>query len=103
MELMKQQALNFGTRVVGEDVVEVDLQRPAAEGDDQRRGNRRDSHLIVATGARANYLGLPSEESFKNRGVSALRGVRRRLAPLPQQAAGGRRRRAIPPSKRRPT
>jgi thioredoxin reductase (NADPH) len=27
--------------------------------------------LIVATGARANYLGLPSEEKFKNRGVSA--------------------------------
>ncbi len=26
---------------------------------------------IVATGARANYLGLPSEEAFKNRGVSA--------------------------------
>jgi thioredoxin reductase (NADPH) len=27
--------------------------------------------LIVATGARANYLGLPSEEAYKNRGVSA--------------------------------
>ncbi len=27
--------------------------------------------MIVATGARANYLGLPSEEAFKNRGVSA--------------------------------
>src|SRR5205807_6125942 len=27
--------------------------------------------VIVATGARANYLGLPSEDAFKNRGVSA--------------------------------
>src|SRR6202008_1218884 len=27
--------------------------------------------VIVATGARANYLGLPSEELYKNRGVSA--------------------------------
>jgi thioredoxin reductase (NADPH) len=27
--------------------------------------------LIIATGARANYLGLPSEEKFKNQGVSA--------------------------------
>ncbi len=27
--------------------------------------------MIVATGARANYLGLPSEERFKNQGVSA--------------------------------
>src|SRR5207344_2651183 len=35
-------------------------------------GNSHETHsLIVATGARANYLGLPSEEAFKNRGVSA--------------------------------
>src|SRR5207302_7191194 len=27
--------------------------------------------VIVATGARANYLGLPSEDAYKNRGVSA--------------------------------
>ncbi len=27
--------------------------------------------MIIATGARANYLGLPSEEAYKNRGVSA--------------------------------
>src|SRR6185295_3221755 len=35
-------------------------------------GNTYETHaLIIATGARANYLGLPSENAFKNRGVSA--------------------------------
>ena len=71
LELMKQQALNFGTRVVGEDVVDVDFSgRPLkiiASG-----GDILETHsVIVATGARANYLGLPSEQAFKNRGVSA--------------------------------
>jgi thioredoxin reductase (NADPH) len=71
MELMRQQAFNFGTRIITDDVVEVDLQRQpfvvrALEGE------QYETHaLIIATGARANYLGLPSEEAFKNRGVSA--------------------------------
>ena len=71
MELMKQQALNFGTRVVGEDMVDVDLSgRPLKVLTSE--GAAVETHaLIVATGARANYLGLPSEESFKNRGISA--------------------------------
>jgi thioredoxin reductase (NADPH) len=71
MELMKQQALNFGTRVIGDDIVEVDFRsrplkvKPAS-------GDWLETHtVIIATGARANYLGLPSEEAFKNRGVSA--------------------------------
>jgi thioredoxin reductase (NADPH) len=71
MELMKQQALNFGTRVVGDDIVDVDFsQKPrkviAASGDTIQAHT-----VIIATGARANYLGLPSEEKYKNRGVSA--------------------------------
>lgn len=71
MELMKQQALNFGTRVVGDDIVEVDfsstpLKVIPASGDPVETLT-----VIVATGARANYLGLDSEEMYKNRGVSA--------------------------------
>jgi thioredoxin reductase (NADPH) len=71
MELMRQQAVNFGTRVITEDVVDVDFDaRPfKLTASDS---NVYEAHaVIVATGARANYLGLPSEERFKNRGVSA--------------------------------
>ncbi len=71
MELMKQQALNFGTRVVTDDVVDIDLTsqpfRLKTLGGDEYEAHT----VIVATGARANYLGMPSEEKFKNRGVSA--------------------------------
>ena len=71
MELMKQQALNFDTRVIGDDIVDVDFDSrpmkviPAS-------GEPVETHtIIIATGARANYLGLPSEEEYKNKGVSA--------------------------------
>ena len=71
MELMKQQAMNFGTRVVGDDIVAVDFssrpfQLTAGSGESVTAQS-----VIVATGARANYLGLPSEDVYKNRGVSA--------------------------------
>ncbi len=71
MELMRQQAFNFGTRIITDDVVDVDLKsRPFIVR--TLEGNRYEAHtLIIATGARANYLGLPSEEAYKNRGVSA--------------------------------
>jgi thioredoxin reductase (NADPH) len=71
MELMRQQAVNFGTRIVTDDIERVDFSRrpfrlfPAAGGEITARA------VIVATGASANWLGLPSEEHFKNRGVSA--------------------------------
>ena len=71
MELMRQQAVNFGTRIVTDDVIEVDLQRrPFIVR--TLAGNSHEAHaLVIATGARANYLGLASEEAYKNRGVSA--------------------------------
>lgn len=71
MELMKQQALNFGTRVVGDDIVAVDFsERPLKVM--PASGEPILTHtVIIATGARANYLGLESEEKYKNRGVSA--------------------------------
>jgi thioredoxin reductase (NADPH) len=71
MELMRQQAVNFDTRVVTDDVVGVDLKRrPFLLR--MLGGQEVEAHtIVVATGARANYLGLPSEEMFKNRGVSA--------------------------------
>ena len=70
LDLMRQQAVNFGTRIITEDIKGVDFsQRPfrlcASDGKTYEA-----QAVIVATGARANYLGLPSEEKYKNRGVS---------------------------------
>jgi thioredoxin reductase (NADPH) len=68
--LMRQQAVNFGTRIIGADICRVDFSgRPLRlfASDDK---SYEAQAVIVATGARANYLGLPSEEKYKNRGVS---------------------------------
>ena len=71
MYLMRQQALNFGTKVITDDIVEVDFDnRPFKLR--SLGGQEVEAHsVIISTGARANYLGLESEERFKNRGVSA--------------------------------
>ena len=71
MELMRQQAANFQARIVTDDIAEVDLStRPFKLK--SLGGEEFESHaIIVATGARANYLGLESEDRFKNMGVSA--------------------------------
>ena len=70
MFLMRQQAENFGTRIISEDVASVDFSsRPFKLKTDSQEMEAMT--VIVATGASANYLGLPSEAAFKNRGVSA--------------------------------
>ncbi len=72
MELMKQQAINFGTRVVADEIVEVDFSRRPFRVKSGEGSSWHEAHsVIVATGARANYLGLPSEQLYKNKGVSA--------------------------------
>ncbi|MFO1021204.1 MAG: thioredoxin-disulfide reductase [Planctomycetales bacterium] len=75
MELMRQQAVNFGTRIITQDVVEIDLSKHPFKmktSDGMGGGETIDAlAVIIATGARANYLGLPSEDLYKNRGVSA--------------------------------
>ena len=71
MALMRQQAKNFGTRVESKDVVKVDLQKKPFTLTLHDGSTIETLTLIIATGARANYLGLPSEERYKNYGVSA--------------------------------
>lgn len=71
MELMRQQALNFGARVITQDIVDVHFQTHPFRLTDSSGATHEALAVIVATGARANYLGLASEEKFKNRGVSA--------------------------------
>jgi thioredoxin reductase (NADPH) len=71
MEQMKAQAEHVGTEIVMDYIVKVDLGvRPfRLEGDS---GDRYTCDaLIIATGAQARWLGLPSEEKFKGYGVSA--------------------------------
>lgn len=71
MELMRQQATNFGTRVITDDVVSVDFSDKPLVLKTADNGDFQTHTVILATGASANYLGLPSEEVFRNKGVSA--------------------------------
>lgn len=70
MERMQKHAEKFDTEIIFDHINEVDLQqRPfTLKGDN---GEYTCDALIIATGASAKYLGLPSEEAFKGRGVSA--------------------------------
>jgi len=70
MELFKAQAERFGTRVVTGDVTAVDLSdRPFKITSSE--GELVAETLIIATGATAKWLGIPSEQKFVNYGVSA--------------------------------
>ena len=71
MEQMRLQAEHVGTTMISDTVVEADLsQRPfrlKLDGGDEWTCDA----LVIATGAQARWLGLPSEEKFKGFGVSA--------------------------------
>jgi thioredoxin reductase (NADPH) len=71
MELMRQQAVNFGTRIVTDDIVKVDFSKRPFQLFSLGGETTLAQAVIIATGARANYLGLPSEDRYKNNGVSA--------------------------------
>ncbi len=70
MARMQAHAERFDTEVVFDQIHTADLsQRPfRLKGDS---GEYTCDALIIATGATAKYLGIPSEEAFKGRGVSA--------------------------------
>jgi len=70
MERMLRHAERFNTEVVNDHISKVDLSvRPfRLQGD---YGSYTCDALVIATGATAKYLGLPSEEAYKGRGVSA--------------------------------
>ena len=71
MEQMKAQAEAVGTRLIADTIVELDLsRRPFAMTADSGKRYSADA-VIVATGAQAKWLGLPSEEKYKGFGVSA--------------------------------
>jgi thioredoxin reductase (NADPH) len=71
MEQMKAQAEHVGTRIVNDLITEVELDhRPFTLKGDSGKTYTCDV-LIVATGAQARWLGLPSETKFQGFGVSA--------------------------------
>ena len=71
MDQMKAQAEHVGTRLVDDIIVTADLKsRPIRLTGDSGTTYTCDA-LIIATGAQARWLGLPSEEKFKGHGVSA--------------------------------
>ena len=71
MDLLRAQSQRYGTRIVTETISEIDLsQRPfvvRSEGGDEYRSRA----LIIATGATARRLGLPGEETYWQKGISA--------------------------------
>jgi thioredoxin reductase (NADPH) len=70
MDRMRQHAERFNTEIISDHIHTVDVNnRPfTLKGDS---GEYSCDALIIATGASAQYLGIPSEEAFKGRGVSA--------------------------------
>jgi thioredoxin reductase (NADPH) len=70
MERMRKHAERFETEIVFDHINQVDLSaKPFKLTGDS--GSYTCDALIIATGASAKYLGLPSEEAFKGKGVSA--------------------------------
>lgn len=70
MERMKRHAERFGTRLIYDHIQAAKLdERPFLLTGDNAQYSC--DALIIATGASARYLGLPSEEAFRGRGVSA--------------------------------
>lgn len=70
MARFRGQAERQGTELITSDVTKVDFsERPFKVWDEDELHLAKT--VIIATGARANYLGLESEEKLKNRGVSA--------------------------------
>jgi thioredoxin reductase (NADPH) len=71
MEQMRAQAEHVGTEMILDQIVTVDLNRRPF----RLQGDSGDTYtceaLIIATGAQARWLGLPTEEKFKGYGVSA--------------------------------
>jgi thioredoxin reductase (NADPH) len=71
MEQMQKQAEHVGTKIFSDLITEVDFSsRPFVCKGDSGDSYRADA-VIIATGAQARWLGLPSEQHFNGRGVSA--------------------------------
>jgi len=71
IERMRQQAARFGTEFVDDNVTRVDFSRRPFTVETGTHGAVRADAVIVATGANARWLDLPSEKRLQGHGVSA--------------------------------
>jgi thioredoxin reductase (NADPH) len=71
MEQMQQQAEHVGTKLVADHVSKVDLVRRPFQIECDSGDRYHADSIIIATGAQARWLELPSEQKFKGYGVSA--------------------------------
>ena len=71
MEQMKAQAENVGTKTINDIVSEVDFDTKPFKAKLESGDEISADSIIISTGAKARWLGLPSEEKFMNMGVSA--------------------------------
>jgi thioredoxin reductase (NADPH) len=75
MERFRAQAVHQGTEIITGDATKVDLSKRPFEvwalDSEGKEHHFKAKTIIASTGARANYVGLESEEKLKNKGVSA--------------------------------
>src|SRR5881398_3170809 len=71
VEEMQAQAEHVGTKVIWDHIVSVDLSRRPFRLTGDGGAQYVDDALVIATGAQAKWLNLPSEEHMKGRGASA--------------------------------
>jgi thioredoxin reductase (NADPH) len=71
MEQMKAQAEHVGTKMISDHVVKVDLTRHPFRIEGDSGAHYTCDTMVIATGAKAKWLGIASEEAFKGYGVSA--------------------------------
>ncbi len=70
MEKFKAQAVRFGTRIISEDITQVDFSRRPFKmkaGDKEYTAEA----VVICTGAQAMWIGVPGEETYQGHGVSA--------------------------------
>lgn len=70
MQNMMKQAEKFGTEILAENVIKVDFTNRPFTITTEKNQHQAES-VIIATGAEANWLGLPNEQKLRGKGVSA--------------------------------
>ncbi|SKA61147.1 thioredoxin reductase (NADPH) [Succinivibrio dextrinosolvens DSM 3072] len=71
MKTLQEHAVSLGTKMLSDTVTKVDFSQEIKEVTLSSGDVLKTKTVIIATGAKARYLGLPSEEIYKGKGISA--------------------------------